>query len=426
MYPKISTNLIEENYESAKEIYGSYGIDTEGVLEKMKLIPISVHCWQGDDVTGFEPGKESLSGGGILATGNFPGKARNADELRMDLEKVFSLVPGKHRLNLHAIYAETGGKQVDRDELQPEHFSGWIKWAKKNKIGLDFNPTVFSHPLADSGFTLSSKDSKVRNFWIRHVRASRKIAMEMGKQLKSPCINNLWIPDGSKDLPADRMTPRKILKESLDTIYEEKLDPNYILDSVESKLFGIGSEAFVVGSHEFYMGYAVENKLMLCLDSGHFHPTEDISDKISSVLNFTDRLLLHLSRGVRWDSDHVVTMNDQILSIALEVKRSKVLDRVHFALDFFDASINRIIAWIIGIRAALKSILRAILEPTEILIEVENEGKYGERLALMEEFKSLPFGAVWDMYCLQNNVPAGSAWLDDVEEYSKNIILVRK
>ncbi len=425
MYKSIPIQIIEENYQRAKQIYATYGVDTDKVLKQLKEIPLSIHCWQGDDVTGFEPGKDALSGGGILATGNFPGKARNSKELKDDLEEVLSLVPGSYKLNLHAIYAETDGKRVERDQLKPEHFKGWIEWAKKNNVGLDFNPTLFSHPLADSGYTLASKDKKIREFWIRHVKASREIALEMGKELNTVCINNLWIPDGSKDFPADKMSPRKILKESLDEIYEDKLDPRYIRDSVESKLFGIGSEAYVVGSHEFYLGYAVKNNLLLCLDSGHFHPTEDISDKISAILNFVNGLLLHLSRGLHWDSDHVVTFNDQIIAIAREVKHSGALERVYFALDFFDASINRITAWVTGIRAAKKAILFALLEPTHLLVEAENSGNLGDRLALSEEFKSLPFGSVWDMFCLEEDVPVGSEWLNRVAEYTNRVILKR-
>ncbi len=425
MYKSIPPGTVEENYSRAKEIYAIYGVDTDAAIRQLRDIPLSIHCWQGDDVTGFEPGKDALSGGGILATGNFPGKARTPEELKADLEEVLSLVPGRNKINLHAIYAETGNKKVERDELKPEHFKGWIDWAKRNGVGLDFNPTLFSHPLADEGYTLASKDKNTREFWIRHVKISREIAQEMGKELNEVCINNLWIPDGSKDYPADKLTPRKILKESLDEIYKEKMDPQYIKDSVESKLFGIGSEAYVVGSHEFYLGYAVKNNLILCLDSGHFHPTEDISDKISAVLNFVEGLLLHLSRGLRWDSDHVVILNDQITSITREVKHSMAFDRVYFALDFFDASINRITAWVTGIRAAKKAILTSLLEPTHLLVEAEKSGNLGDRLALSEEFKSLPLGSVWDKFCLEEDVPIGMEWLNKVEEYTNRVILKR-
>ena len=426
MYPIIPKDKIEESYARAKEIYSLYGVNTDEVLNTLKDIPLSIHCWQGDDVTGFEKGKEGLSGGGILATGNYPGKARTPEELRMDMEKAMSLIPGKHRINLHAVYAETGNTNVERDQLRPEHFKKWIDWAKRKKIGLDFNPTIFSHPLADSGYTLASRDKDIRSFWIRHAKACREIAFTIGKELGNPCINNLWIPDGSKDMPADRLTPRKILKDSLDEIYEKKYDSKFLLDSVESKLFGIGSEAYVVGSHEFYMGYAYTKGLMLCLDSGHFHPTESIADKISSVLIYSRELLLHLSRGVRWDSDHVVTLNDQIISIAKEVKHCNAFNRIHFALDFFDASINRITAWVTGSRAALKAILAVLLEPTHLLIEAENAGNLGDRLALSEEFKTLPVGSVWDKFCINSGVPAGSQWLNDVEEYTEKVLLKRE
>ncbi|NSW90096.1 MAG: L-rhamnose isomerase [Firmicutes bacterium] len=416
---------IDKAYEYAKEVYGAYGVDTEDVLKKMKDIQVSLHCWQGDDVTGFEKGVDGLSGGGIMATGNYPGRARNGDELRQDIEKALSLIPGKQRVNLHAIYAETGDKYVDRDNLDVSHFKRWIDWAKEKGIGLDFNPTFFSHKMADSGFTLSSKDKEVRSFWIRHGKRCREIAAEMGKELGTPCVNNVWIPDGMKDIPADRLGHRLILKDSLDKLFEEKYDKNHLIDSVESKLFGIGSESYVVGSHEFYMGYALSRDVVLCLDTGHFHPTEGIADKISSVLAFQDELLLHISRGVRWDSDHVVLLNDEVLAIAQEVKRANAFERVHFALDFFDASINRITAWVIGTRSVLKAIMFALLEPTELLKEEENKGNFGNRLALMEEIKTLPFSAVWNKYCSRSGVPVGSEWLNDVKEYEEKVLFKR-
>ncbi|NLC68588.1 MAG: L-rhamnose isomerase [Clostridiaceae bacterium] len=423
-----SSENMDKVYEYAREVYASYGVDTEGVLEKMKNIQVSLHCWQGDDVTGFEKGVEGLSGGGIMATGNYPGRARNGDELRQDIEKALSFIPGKHRVSLHAIYAETGNKYADRDEIDASHFKSWIDWAKDKNLGLDFNPTFFSHEKADSGFTLSSKAEETRSFWIRHGKRCREIAAEMGKQLGTPCVNNLWIPDGMKDIPADRLSYRLILKDSLDEIYAKKYDKSHVLDSVESKLFGIGSESYVVGSHEFYMGYALsrdEMDVMLCFDTGHFHPTEGIADKISSVLAFQDRLLLHISRGVRWDSDHVVILGDDVLSIAQEVKRANAFERVHFALDFFDASINRITAWVVGTRSVLKAILFAMLEPTELLKEEENKGNFGNRLALMEEFKTLPFPAVWDKYCSMSNVIPGKGWLDEVRKYEEEVLSKR-
>jgi L-rhamnose isomerase len=416
---------INDSYELAKSLYKGYGIDTDNVQKSLEKIPISLHCWQGDDVTGFEAGVDGLTGGGILATGNYPGKARNGEELRQDIDTALSLIPGKHRVNLHAMYAETDGKQVERDEITLEHFEKWIKWAKDRGIGIDFNPSFFSHRMADSGYTLASSDKKIRSFWIRHGKVCREIASEIGKYLGTTCVNNIWIPDGSKDLPADRLTARKILKDSLDEIFEKEYDKRYILDSVECKLFGIGSEAYVAGSHEFYMGYALRNDIMLCLDAGHFHPMETISDKISAMFVYVNELLLHVSRGVRWDSDHVVILNDDLLAITQELKRCNAYDRVHFALDFFDASINRIIAWVTGTRAALKAILISMLEPTHMLIEAEKKGNLGNRLALMEEFKTLPFGAVWDKYCLEHNVPVGPSWLENVSDYENRVLFKR-
>jgi len=412
------------DYERAKEVYSQFGVDTDEVLKKMKEIKISLHCWQGDDVTGFEEATKGMGGGGILATGNYFGKARNGQELRQDLEFAMSLIPGKHKVNLHAIYAETDGKKVDRDELSIEHFEKWINWAKEKDIGLDFNPTFFAHPKASSGYTLASTDKNIREFWVRHGIKSREIASQIGKELQKPCINNIWIPDGSKDFTAKRYEHRKILKESLDRIFDANVDKQYLIDSVESKLFGIGSEAYVVGSHEFYMGYIFTSKhdIAICFDLGHFHPTETISDKISAVLAYSKKILLHLSRGMRWDSDHVVILNDEVLSVAQEVKRSHGFDKVYFALDFFDASINRITAWVTGARAALKAILIALLEPTYLLIEAENEGNYGKRLALLEEFKTLPFGAVWNKYCYDSGVPVGSTWLEKAKEYEEKVL----
>ncbi len=425
MFPQKEEN-VNKAYALAKEMYAEYGVDTDKVMEKMKAIPISLHCWQGDDVAGFE-NAGGTDGGGIMATGNYPGRARTAGELRQDLDMALSLIPGKHKVNLHAIYAETNGASVGRDELTFEHFKKWVEWAKEKGIGLDFNPTFFAHPLADSGFTLSNPDKKVRSFWIEHGKRSREIAAQIGAELGSPCINNIWIPDGMKDLPADRITKRRILKESLDAILDRKYDKNQLIDSVECKLFGIGSESYVVGSHEFYMGYVFSNKdVILCLDAGHFHPTETISDKLSSILTYKDELLLHVSRGVRWDSDHVVIFNDDTIAIAQEIKRCQAYDRVHFALDFFDASINRITAWVTGTRAALKAILFALLEPTHLLAEAEESGNYGNRLALMEEWKALPYAAVWNQYCRKAGVPAGSGWLNDVSKYEESVLVKRK
>ena len=419
------TGHIEKAYSLAAESYAAWGVDTEAAVEKLSQIAISLHCWQGDDVGGFETPDATLAGGGIQATGNYPGKARTPDELRADIEKALSLIPGRHRLNLHAIYAETGDKKVQRNELAAEHFASWIDWAKVNVAGLDFNGSFFSHPKADSGFTLSSRDEGVRKFWVEHGIACRKIAEQMGLAMGSPCVTNVWVPDGSKDIPIDRKGPREILKKSLDEIFAEPIDPKFNLDAVECKLFGIGSESYVVGSHEFYMGYALENKKLLCLDAGHFHPTEVISDKISSVLTYTDEILLHVSRGVRWDSDHVVILSDELCAIAQELVRGGYLGRVHIGLDFFDASINRIAAWTIGTRCMIKALLLAMLEPTQTLRELETSGDLTGRLAMLEETKTLPLGAVWDYYCLKNNVPAGPAWIDEVRNYEKATLASR-
>jgi len=413
---------IQDAYQLAKERYAALGIDTDAALEQLKQIPISIHCWQGDDVGGFEVAEAGTSGGGIMATGNYPGRAGTPEELRADLDEALSLIPGRHRLNLHACYLESGGKSVDRDQIKPEHFKNWVEWAKAKGMGMDFNPTFFAHSKADSGFTLSSNDDEIRNFWVAHGKACRKISEYMGKELGSPCVMNIWIPDGFKDTPVDRNGARARLKASLDEMYAEKLDSKYHLDAVECKLFGLGSESCVIGSHEFYMGYAVKNDLLLCLDAGHFHPTEVVSDKISSILQFIDEILLHVSRPVRWDSDHVVTYNEELLAIAQEIIRNKFQDRVHIGLDFFDASINRIAAWVIGSRNMLKALCAALLEPSEQLKALENEGNYTSRLAILEEQKFLPVGAVWDYYCAQQNVPVGLDWLTEVEKYEKNTL----
>jgi L-rhamnose isomerase len=411
---------IARGFEQAKKRYADWGVDVDRALATLASIPLSLHCWQGDDVAGFERAG-GLSGGGIQATGNYPGRARTADELRADFEAAFGLIPGRHRANLHAIYAETGGKPVERDSLSPEHFRAWIAWARKLGIGLDFNETFFSHPMAESGFTLSSRDPKVRDYWVRHSQSCREIGAAMGRELGSPCIVNLWIADGYKDIPADRHTPRALLKESLDRIFQQKLDARHVKDAIEGKLFGIGSESYVVGSHEFYLGYALKHDMMLCLDMGHFHPTESVADKISPVLLFSRELLLHVSRGVRWDSDHVVTLNDEVKAVAAEVARAGAWDRVHVATDYFDASINRVAAWVIGARATLKAILLALLEPTDMLRKAEADGNLTARLAYMEEAKDLPYAAVWDRFCADQGVPVGAAWLDRVVEHERAV-----
>ena len=416
---------IERSYEIAKDKYAQLDIDTNKVLEQLEKVSISLHCWQGDDVAGFETPDAELSGGGIQVTGNYPGRARTVAELRQDAEKAFSLIPGKHRFNLHAIYGEFGGKFVDRDEISPDHFKGWIDWANSLGIKLDFNPTCFSHPKANDGFTLSSKDKGIRDFWIEHVQRTREIAAFMGKELGSPAINNIWIPDGMKDIPADRLTHRKLLKESLDTIFRKSFPAFEMKDALDSKLFGIGSESFVVGSHEFYLSYAVKNKKIVCFDLGHFHPTESIADKISSTLLFVDELLLHVSRGVRWDSDHTVILNDDVKAVAEEIVRADSLDRVHIALDFFDATLNRVGAWVLGTRATLKALLLALLEPRDMLKSAEEKGDFFERLALFEELKTMPFGAVWDYYCMKNNMPVGTSLIDEIHNYEKDVLSKR-
>jgi L-rhamnose isomerase len=404
-------------YELARERYAAFEVDTEQALKQLAKIPISLHCWQGDDVSGNENPDKGL-GGGLAITGNYPGKARTADELRKDLDKVYTLLPGQHRLNLHAIYLETDVK-VERTDIEPKHFEGWVDWAKANKHGIDFNPTCFAHPLADDGFTLSHPDQSVRQFWIEHCIASRRIGAYFGQELGTPAVTNIWIPDGFKDTPADRLGPRLRLKESLDEVFKLEIDPTLNLDAVESKLFGIGSESYTVGSHEFYLGYAAANNKVLTLDSGHFHPTESVADKISSTLLFVPELLLHVSRGVRWDSDHVVTYSDDLQAMLLEIVRGNFLDRVHVGLDFFDASINRIAAWAIGTRNTIQALLYALLEPTGLLREMERRGDFAGRLALMESLKSMPFGAVWDYYCEEQGVPVGMGYIDEIRAYER-------
>ncbi|MEI6562145.1 MAG: L-rhamnose isomerase [Verrucomicrobiota bacterium] len=408
-------------YSLAQESYAALGVDTESVLQKMQAVPISLHCWQGDDVAGSENPDADLSGG-IQATGNYPGKARTNVQLRQDIDKALSLIPGKHRLNLHACYADLDGKTVDRNQYTVAQFQGWIDWCKERGLGLDFNPTYFSHPLSADGFTLSHKDAGIRQFWIEHGIACRMIAADIGKQLAKTCVTNFWIPDGYKDTPVDRKAPRQRLEASLDAIFAQPIDPALNLDAVESKLFGIGSESYVVGSHEFYMGYAVKNQKILTLDAGHFHPTENLSDKISSMLQFVPELLLHVSRGVRWDSDHVVLCDDPTRAIMEELVRGDFLGHTHIGLDFFDASINRIAAWVIGTRSALKCLLLAMLEPAAQLRGAEESGDYTMRLALLEEAKSLPFGAVWDEYCERQNVPVGGAWIGEVKSYEQEVL----
>lgn len=415
---------IEDAYRLARDRYAALGVDTDQAIRALQNVSLSLHCWQGDDVSGFENTGEGL-GGGIAATGNYPGKARTADELRSDLNQAYAVIPGNHRLNLHAIYAEPHGKMVDRNQLLPEHFEGWVDWAREYQHGLDFNPTLFSHPKAASGFTLSSYDPAIRQFWIEHSIACRKIGEYFGQQLGTPCVTNIWIPDGFKDTPVDRKTPRMLLKDSLDQVLSEPMDPRFNLDAVEGKLFGLGAESYTVGSHEFYMGYAISKGILLCLDAGHFHPTETISDKLSSVLLYLPEILLHVSRGVRWDSDHVVTLNDDLQAIAQEIVRGNFLSRVHIGLDFFDASINRVAAWAIGSRSTLRALLQALLEPFDSMKQIEISGDYTTRLALLEELKGYPSGAVWDYYCMQQNVPVGMGVVETIKAYESSVLSQR-
>lgn len=416
---------IEKAYELARQEYAELGVDTDLALSKLNDVVISLHCWQTDDVGGFETPDAELGGGGIQVTGNYPGKARTIEEMKADLEKVLSLLPGRQRLNLHAIYGDFQGEFVDRDQIEVKHFQSWIDWAKKNQVGLDFNCTCFSHPKADDGFTLSSKNEEYRRFWIEHTKRCRRIAAEMGKQLNSPCVHNIWIPDGSKDTPVDRFTHRSLLKDSLDQIFSEELPSGYLKDAVESKLFGIGSESMVVGSHDFYLCYAAQNNKLICLDNGHFHPTEQVGDKISSVLQFVPELLLHVTRGVRWDSDHVVILNDEILLIAQEIVRANAIKRVNIGLDFFDGSLNRIGAYVVGTRAAQQAFLLALLEPTQTIREWEEKGKNFERLALLELMKTKPFGAVWDYWCMTNNVAVGMDYIKEIQQYEADVLSKR-
>ncbi len=419
------SDTVTKAFEAAKGQYAQIGVDVEAAMNKLDEFPISLHCWQADDVGGFETPDSTLSGGGIQATGNYPGKATNIPEHRMDLEKSMSLIPGKQRLNLHAIYGDFQGQFVDRDQIEIKHFQSWIDWAKDQGIGMDFNCSVFSHAKASDDLTLSHKNKEIRDFWIEHTKRSRAIGAEMGKQLGSPSIHNIWIQDGSKDIPVDRYGHRAILKDSLDEIFAEKFSTDHLKDAIESKLFGIGLEAMTVGNSEFYLGYAVENQTLICLDSGHFHPTEQVGDKISSVLLFVPEILLHVTRPIRWDSDHVVTMNDDTMMIAQEIVRCDALDRVHMGLDFFDASINRIGAYVVGTRAAQQSMLFALLEPRDILLKYEEGGQFFERLAMLELLKTKPFGAVWDYYCLKNDVPVAQDFITEIQQYEKDVLSKR-
>ena len=406
----MNNDLIIRAYEIAREQYAQLGVNTDEAIAAMDGVKISLHCWQTDDVGGFETPDAQLSGGGIQATGNYPGKAGSLDEVRADLDQ---------RLNLHAIYGDFGGKLVDRDRIGVEHFQSWIDWCRSHHIGMDFNSTCFSHPRAADGFTLSSKNESNRQFWVEHVKRCRAISAEIGKQLNSCCIHNIWVPDGSKDEPIDRNGYRTLLKKSLDEALAVAYPREHMRDAVESKLFGIGAESMTVGSHDCYLGYAISRGILICLDNGHFHPTEQVGDKISSCLQFLDEILLHVTRPVRWDSDHVVTLNDDIRMIASEIIRNGFLPRVHIGLDYFDASINRVGAYVTGTRAAQKAFLLALLEPYNQLLELEESGRLFERLALLEELKTKPFGAVWDYYCQCEGVPAGEEYITEVLRYER-------
>ena len=419
-----TSKQIEQAYSLAKARYAALGVDTDKALKQLAGIPVSIHCWQGDDVGGFESAGQEL-GGGLAVTGNYLGKARTPDELRADFEQALSVIPGRHRLNLHACYAEMNGQKVDRDELSVAQFKNWIAWARSIKIGLDFNPTFFAHPKVVGGVTLSSSNKSTRQFWIEHGIRCREIGAGIGKALGNTCLNNFWIPDGMKDTPADRRGPRERLVESLDAIFKKKLDRKLNVDSVEPKLFGIGAESYTPGSHEFYLGYAVSRQILLTLDAGHYHPTEGIADKISSALCYLPEIALHVSRGVRWDSDHVVTLTDDLQAIAQEIVWGDYTRRVRIGLDYFDASINRVAAWVIGSRNMLKALLLALVAPIAKLREHEAEGDYTSRLALMEDAKLLPAGAVWDYYCACQGVPVGEAWLADIKNYERTVLAKR-
>ena len=413
--------LIQQAYAIARERYAAIGIDTDQVLETLQHISLSLHCWQADDVTGFETPDGQLSGG-IQATGNYPGKARNIDELRADILKAASYIPGKHRLNLHEIYGEFGGQFVDRDQVEISHFEGWMQWAEENGMKLDFNSTSFSHPKSGN-LSLSNPDEQIRQFWIEHTRRCRAIAEEMGKRQGDPCIMNIWVHDGSKDITVNRMAYRALLKDSLDQIFATRY--THMKDCIESKVFGIGLESYTVGSNDFYIGYGVQNQKIITLDTGHFHPTESVADKVSSLLLYVPELMLHVSRPVRWDSDHVTIMNDETLDLCKEIVRCNAIDRVHIGLDYFDASINRIGAYVIGSRATQKCLLQALLEPIDTLRRYEANERGFERLALLEEAKSLTWGAVWDMFCMKNNVPVGEEFIPAILEYEKDVLSKR-
>lgn len=415
--------IIEKKYEEAKQRYKELGVDVERALDELQGTKISMHCWQGDDVIGFSNPDGELTGG-IMSTGDYPGRARTPEELRQDIEKALSLIPGKHKLNLHAMYVDTD-EQVDLNEIEPKHFEKWVDWAKEKGIGLDFNPTFFNHSMFKDGYTLAHPDKEVRDFWIEHGKRSRTIAEYFGRELGQKSYNNFWVPDGMKDNPIDRLSPRKRLMESYDEIFSQEVDPEFTEDTVESKLFGIGAEAYTVGSHEFYMGYGISRNKTVLMDAGHYHPTEVISNKISALALFSDNLMLHVSRPVRWDSDHVIIMDDELQDIMKEIVRNDLLDRTAIGLDFFDATINRIAAWVVGVRNAQKALLKALLDPISELKEAELNFDFTKRLVLTEEMKDLPYADVWNYFCLKNNVPVGLEWFDKVNEYEKEVLINR-
>lgn len=413
---------VEKAYQAAKEVYSVYGINADKILQTLDQVSLSIHCWQADDVAGFENVQEGLEGSGLQVTGNYPGKAGNMEEFRMDLDKAFSLIPGNHRLSLHASYGDFSDGFPGRDKIGPKHFQSWVEWAKTRNIKIDFNSTFFAHPNVKDGYTLASKDKTIRQYWIEHGKKCREISAFIGKEQGSRCVHNIWIPDGSKDITPSRYEHRSLLKDSLDKMLAKKYPADQMIDSVESKLFGIGSEAFVVGSHEFYFGYAVQNRMMLTLDIGHFHPTESVADKVSSAFLFIDELLFHVTRGIRWDSDHIVAFNDQLTELMQEIVWTGKLDKVSLGLDFFDATVNRIGAYVIGARNAQKALLLALLMPTKEMVEYENQGRYFERLALFEEFKTKPFGILWDYYCLSKNVPVGESYISEIQKYEEEVL----
>ncbi|MBO0456486.1 L-rhamnose isomerase [Enterococcus hulanensis] len=418
------TKTVEERYQDAKARYAEIGVDTDAALKKLQDVKISMHCWQGDDVKGFLNPDGELTGG-IMATGDYPGAAHTPEQLRQDIEKAFSLIPGKHKLNLHAIYLDTD-EPVDLNEIEPKHFEKWAAWANEQGVGLDFNPTFFSHPMMKDGMTLAHPDQDVRDFWIKHGKRSRKIAEYLGKETGQTCINNFWMPDGMKDNPIDRYSPRKRMMESLDEIFTEELNEEYTQEAVESKLFGLGAEAYTVGSHEFYMGYGLTRDKLICLDAGHFHPTEVISNKLSSLALFSKGIMLHVSRPVRWDSDHVVIMDDELQEIGKEIVRNDLLAKTNIGLDFFDATINRVAAWVVGTRNTQKALLKAMLEPIEDLKEMELELDYTKRMALTEELKDFPYADVWNYFCEQNDAPVGMEWYEEVMNYERDILATRE